>query len=704
MNTGKVQTYRVAGLSCIDCAGRIQASVNKLEGVEKCEVDYTTGDLKVWLTDPEFDINPLTTIVRDTGHILITDDQPHLKAQSAPQFLQFMLNSLESSLTIAAGFLLLAAFLLYLVLPGAWIYRSLIVLAIAVGGWPVLRHAYQEVFIARMLGINTLMVTAVMGALLIGEWSEGAIVVFLFSLGEALESYATEKARDALESMLDLVPTVALRLAEDGSTEEIPIEMVGIGDMVLIRPGDRVSVDGFVVAGYSSIDQSAITGESIPVDKAPGALQVKVTRSVEDNTLNRMINLVQHTQSNQAPVQRFVDRFAKVYTPVVTALALLMAFIPPVLFHQPFWGSSGWLMRALQMLVIACPCALVISTPVSIVSALSNAASHGVLVKGGRFLEILGRVNVFAFDKTGTLTEGKPAATDIVDVCNDPECKNGLQFAAAVEAHTVHPLARALVAEAEAQKIAVLPAEKVNIMRGHGVTGMVNQKKVTVASHPFFDARIPHSADICQEADRLTNEGKTVMMVCHDDAICSIFAVADQTRLTSQKAISELKSLGHIKTVMLTGDNIKVAEAIGAEVGIDDIRAGLLPEEKVTAVRDLRNLDIVVSMVGDGVNDVPAMAQADIGIAMGGVSTAQAMETADVVLMGDDLQQLPFAVRLSRRAQRVISQNIILSLAIKLLVFGLAVTGYATLWMAIVADVGASLTVILNGMRLHKIQ
>ena len=687
MNTEVIKNYKVAGLNCIDCAGRIQASVNRLDGVEKCEVDHTTGDLTVWLSTTEFDVTPLSTIVRNTGHKLITEHQRDSGAHPVVRFFQYMLSAIETKLTLVAGLLIFITFGLYVLQVPGWLSRFVFAIAIAVGGWPILRNAYQEVSIARMLGINTLMVTAVTGAMIIGEWGEAAVVVFLFAFGEALEGFATERARGALESMLDLVPPLALRLAPDGSTEEIPVEQVAVGDRVLIRPGDRVSVDGVVFAGYSSVDQSAITGESMPVDKAPsaevyagtvnlsGALQVEVTRSVEDNTLNRMINLVQQAQSNQAPVQRFVDRFAQVYTPVVTGVALLIAIIPPLLFGQAFWGTSGWLMRALQMLVIACPCALVISTPVSIVSALTNAASRGVLVKGGRHLETLGRVNVFAFDKTGTLTKGEPATTDILDVCDDPVCKNGLQFAAAVEAHTIHPLARALVAEAEAQKITVLPAEEVKILKGHGVTGLVDQKRVTVASHPYFDGKVPHAQAVCQEADRLAADGKTVMLVCHDDQICSIFAVADQTRVTSQEAIGELKSLGQIRTVMLTGDNAKVAQAIGTEVGIDDIRAGLLPEEKVAAVRNLRMSDNVVSMVGDGVNDVPAMAQADVGIAMGGASTAQAMETADVVLMGEDLRQLPFVVRLSRQTQQIINGNITFSLVVKALVFGLAIAG-----------------------------
>lgn len=709
----ETRTYKVAGLSCIDCAGRIQASVGQLKGVDKCEVDYTTGNLTVWLTTPDFEAEPIAQIVKDTGHELITERRQTPSGNPVAQFFRFLLASRETTLTAAAGSLTLTG--LILAAAGAPPLARILVFAaaIAVGSFPVARHAFQELWIARILGINTLMVIAVVGAMVIGEWAEAAIVVVLFSLGEALEGYATERARGALEGLLDLVPPTAMRFQADGTTEEIAVEQLAVGDRVLIRPGDRVSMDGVVRAGQSAIDQAAITGESIPVDKAPGddvfagtvntsgALEVEVTRLAEDNTLSRMVALVQEAQSRQAPVQRFVDRFARVYTPAVTLIAALVAVVPPLLFGQPFWGEGGWLMRALQMLVIACPCALVISTPVSVVSALTNAAGRGVLIKGGRYLEALSRVDTFAFDKTGTLTEGRPVTTDVLNVCTDGNCGNGLQYAAALEAQSSHPLARALVAEAHAQKIAVLPAHDVSILSGRGVTGQVNGARVTVASHPYFDTRVPHSTDICTQAERLSADGKTVMMVCHDDQICSIFAVADTARPSSQQALAELRDLGNVRTVMLTGDSRPVAESIATQVGVDDVRAELLPEDKVAVVQSLAQKGHVVAMVGDGVNDAPALAQASVGIAMGGAGSAQAMETADVVLMGDDLRQLPFIVKLSRRTHRIIGANIAIALGIKAIVFGLAVTGVATLWMAIVADVGASLAVILNGMRLR---
>ena len=711
-----IKTYNVEGLSCIDCADQIQKSVGKLEEIKTCELDYATGLLTLQVDDPAFDAEAVTRIVEDTGHTLRTGPRQQEAANPVVAFVRFLFAKPDTTLTAAAALLTLTGLLLALFDLPELVQILPFGLAIGVGGWPVLRQAFWEIVRARNLGINTLMVIAVIGAIFIGEWIEAAIVVVLFALGEALEGYAAERARGALESLLDLAPAVALRLGPEGHTEEVPVETLSVGDRVLVRPGDRVSVDGLVRAGESAVDQSPITGESVPVDKAPGdevfagtvntfgALEVEMTRPTADNTLNRMIALVQEAQSRQAPVQRFVERFARIYTPTVTILAFLVAAAPPLLFGQPFWGERGWLIRALQMLVIACPCALVISTPVSVVSALTNAAARGVLVKGGRTLEALGRVQVFAFDKTGTLTEGRPVTTDVLDVCEDvSHPHNGLAYAAAVEAQSSHPLARALVAEAQAQKIGMLPAEEVAILSGRGVTGRVNGSTVTVASHPYFDAVTPHAESICHQANRLAADGKTVMMVCHDDHVCSIFAVADRSRIESADALASLRALGDIRTVMLTGDSAAAAQAIGRQVSVDDVRAELLPEGKVAAIRELAAGDTAVVMVGDEVNDAPALAQATVGIAMGGAGSAQAMETADVVLMGDDLSQLPFIVRLSRRTRRIIRANVIFALAIKALVFALAAAGMATLWMAIVADVGASLAVILNGMRLRNV-
>lgn len=720
----ETRTYKVEGLSCIDCAGRIQAAVGQLENVENCIVDHGTGKLTVWFVKPDFEDAPIAAIVEDTGHALITGAY-RTEHQSLGTFLRFLLSRRDTTLTIIAVILTVVG-IGFAVLPMAPLWRVVpFALAIVIGGYPVARHARQEVFVVHSLGINTLMVIAVVGAVCIGEWAEAAIVVVLFALGEVLEGYAVERARNALESLLDLVPPTALRLGADGTTETVPVAELSVGDKVRVRSGDRVSVDGTISAGQSAVDQAAITGESIPVDKSPGdsvfagtintcgTLDVIVSHTAEDNTLSRMIMLVQEAQSRHAPQQRFIDRFATVYTPVVAWVALFIALVPPLLFAQPFGGEHGWLMRALQMLVIACPCALVISTPVSVVSALTNAAQCGVLIKGGQTLAALGQVQVFAFDKTGTLTTGRPVTTDVVDLCAESGCQKGLQYAAAVETQSSHPLAQAVVHAAEQQHLVGLAAENVTILSGRGITGQVGDKYVTVGSHTYFDDTIPHTDAICQTAERFAAEGKTVMLVSHADGVdapaqvCSVFAVADIPRPESREVLATLRDQYQMHTVMLTGDSLAVATAIGHSVGVDEVRAELLPEDKVALIQHLQKptaLDAEetsVAFAGDGVNDAPALAQSNVGIAMGGAGSHQAMETADVVLMGDDLRQLPFIVKLSRRTQHTIMANVIFALAVKVVVFALAATGVATLWMAIVADVGASLMVILNGLRMR---
>jgi Cd2+/Zn2+-exporting ATPase len=721
------KTLRVKGLSCTDCAARIQAGVARIDGVHSSVVDVNTGQLVVFLEGHNLPLGEIERVVQQTGHELEADgpgDQAGGKTEGSALlgFARFIFSRPETTRTATAGLLVLVG--LVVALTGRYAAGTvlrvgstiLFAAAIAVGGFSLARYAFQELWLSKRLGINALMVIAVSGAVAIGEWAEAAIVVVLFSLGEALESYATDRARRALDSLLDLTPPTAHRLLASGETEEVRVEQLAIGERVLVRAGDRVSVDGIVRAGLSAVDQSPITGESVPVEKSPGdsvfagtintsgVLEVEVTHLAADSTLSRMVRLVKQAQAQQAPVQRFIDRFARVYTPAVAVAALLVATIPPLLLGQPFWGIHGWLMRALQMLVIACPCALVISTPVSLVSAMTNAASRGVLIKGGRHLEVLSRVRVFAFDKTGTLTQGKPTVTDVVSVCDCGRCHDtcGLEYASALEIQSSHPIARAVVEAAEERQVAIQRAEQVCELGGRGIEGSVGGVQVMVGSHSHFDAHIPHREDVCTLANDLSDQGKTPILVCHDGEVCSLFGVADTPRHESAEVIDTLKSAGGVHTVMLTGDHPVVAQAIGQQVGVDEVRAGLLPEDKMSAIAALAAERGLVAMVGDGVNDAPALAQADVGIAMGGAGSAQAMETADVVLMGDDLAQLPFIVRLSKRTRNTITTNIVFALAIKAAVFGLAAAGLATLWMAIVADVGASLAVIVNGMRLRR--
>lgn len=476
-----------------------------------------------------------------------------------------------------------------------------------------------------------------------------------------------------------------------------------------------------MLSGSSDVDQAAITGESLPVTKETGddvfagavngggALEVRVSRLQKDNTLSRIVALVTEAQSVRAPAQRFIDRFARVYTPVMVAIALLVAVLPPLLFGQPFFnpapGERGWLYRALALLVIACPCALVISAPVTILSAITAAAKRGVLIKGGVFLEALANIKVFAFDKTGTLTRGEPAVTlyrSTRCLTDDPceHCTEVLGLAYALEQRSTHPLARAVVSEAEARGLngIFLPADDVQTLAGRGLQGRVNGKLTTIGNHRHFEEKHPHGVELCTLATSAEQQGQTAMLVSHDDAVLGVIAVADQVRPDSRPVIAQLRSLG-LKTVMLTGDNLGAANSVGRGVGIDAVRAELLPEEKVAVVKKLGQTYGSVAMVGDGINDTPALAAATVGISMGGAASAQALETADVVLMADDLGQLPYAVRLSGFTRRLIRANVWISLLTKLLFAALALAGITSMWLALLADVGVSLLVTLNGTR-----
>jgi Cd2+/Zn2+-exporting ATPase len=574
-------------------------------------------------------------------------------------------------------------------------------------------------------------------------------VIFLFAIGEALEGYTMERARNSIRKLMTLTPAEATvlrpcvdcreHLGRDGYTggpcpfcgaheTRVPVDKLRVGETILIKPGERVPVDGVVLTGASAINQAPITGESIPVTKTrgdeifagtingQGTLEVRMRRPAAESTLNNIIHLVEEAQSQRAPSQRFIDRFAKIYTPAVVVAALLVAILPPLLFNAPFWnladGAHGWLYRALTLLVISCPCALVISTPVTIVSAISAAAKHGVLIKGGAYLEALAKVRAFAFDKTGTLTYGQPIVVELrsFDCQHAAEkecesCDDVLQLAAAVERRSEHPLAQAVVnAAGERKPHNGYVAEEVEAIAGRGVRGRVNGKSIVVGSHALFDAEHPHDETICRTVDAAEKNGCTTMMVSDGEHLAGYIAVADKTRDTSRAAIKELKKLGIEKNIMLTGDNVTTAQTIARVIGIDEVRAQLLPAQKLEAVKSLRHEYQRVAMVGDGINDAPALASADVGIAMGNAGTAQAIETADVALMSDNLSKLPFAIKISRKAMRVIKQNITVSLVLKGVFLALALPGFATLWMAVIADTGASLLVTVNGMRLLKMK
>ncbi|MBL8163144.1 MAG: cation-translocating P-type ATPase, partial [Anaerolineae bacterium] len=666
-------TYRVQGMDCAGCARELEQGIAKLPGVTQVSVDFATANMRV---EGEIGFAELQARAQALGKSLQQPDAPAPAASRG--FLGYLLNRMETRLALLGGAVLLLGVLFSI--------PALFIAATAIAGYPIARSGLRALLINRDFNINLLMTIAAIGALLIDETLEAATVIFLFAIGEALEGYTADRARDSLRGLMQLVPQRALRLVA-GAHEVVPVEALRVDDHILVQPGERIPMDGIVTAGRGSVDQAPVTGESVPVEKLPGAevfagtvngeaaLEVRVTRLAADNTISRIIKLVEEAQSVRAPSQRLIDRFARWYTPGVVVLAVLVALMPPLLFNAPFYdladGTQGWLYRALELLVIACPCSLVISTPVTIISAITAGARRGVLFKGGAHLEALGGVRAIAFDKTGTLTRGQPTLT----VARSVDCEAGqscdlcddvLALAAAVEQRSAHPLAKAVVSAAAQRGLGERygAAQTVSALAGRGVQGQVDGKLVTVGSHALFESEHPHSPALCGWVDQAEADGQTTMLLCDGDRVRGFIAVADEARPESAAIVRELSALG-VHSAMLTGDTQRVAGAVGDAVGIADVRAQLMPAQKVDAVRDLLAQHGSVAMVGDGINDTPALAAATVGIAMGGAGSAQALETADIALMADDLRQLPYALRLSRFARRIIRQNIVVSLGLK---------------------------------------
>ena len=713
-------------MTCANCAQTVENGIQKLDGAKGIRVDFMSGKLHV-----EGDIAEDT--IRQRLQALgygIQDDTTDQYIQTRGGVLgfgQYLLKQTEMRLALIAGVIIFIAIMLSLSGMAAQTTDLMYLAAMAIAVYPIARSGLNSLYINHDFNINLLMSIAAVGAVIIGEYLEAATVIFLFSVGEALEGYVTERSRDSLRGLLALVPQRAIRLSADGTEEEVAVDELQISDIIIVKPGERVSMDGTILRGEGAIDQAHITGESIPVHKQVGdpvfagtvngdsALEIEVTHLAADNTLSRIIKLVEETRSAQAPSQRMIDNFARFYTPAVVVTAFFVATVPPLLFNAPFYDTAdsyGWFYRALSLLVISCPCALVISTPVTIISAITSSARRGILIKGGAHLESLGRIKMLAFDKTGTLTRGQPIVVQVrssdcptphlaKDDCDDCEqCDDLLAIASAVERRSAHPLAQAVVNAANERHLdeVYAPAQAVASMSGRGVQGQINGQQVTIGSHQLFDEDYPHDEDMCDLVNNVEKNGQTAMMLHDGHSVRGFIAVADEPRATSKQAVTDLKAMG-LATVMLTGDNQTVAAAVGTAVGVDDVRAGLLPEDKVSEVDKLLKLYGDIGMVGDGVNDAPALASASVGVAMGGAGSAQAMETADIALMADDLSQLPYAIKQARFARRLIRQNIALSLVMKLGLVTFAIGGLTTMWMAVLADVGMLLVVTLNGMR-----
>ena len=589
-----------------------------------------------------------------------------------------------------------------------WLVVTLAVLAIAGCGL----STYRKGWIAlknRNLNINALMSIAVSGAMLIGQWPEAAMVMFLFALAERIEARSLDRARDAIRGLLELAPETATVLQADGSWRSQPAGEVAVGAIVRLRPGERIALDGVVTHGRSTVDQAPITGESLPVDKAEGdsvfagsingtgAFDYRVSAAAEHSTLARIIHAVEAAQASRAPTQRFVDRFARVYTPFVCLIALLTAVLPPLLFAGAW---SVWFYKALVLLVIACPCALVISTPVSIVSGLAAAARKGILVKGGVHLEEGRKLATLALDKTGTLTHGTPRQTDFLALAGEPVRVQ--QLAASLAVRSEHPVSRAIASAAGAE-LTQLTVGELQAIPGRGVRGRIDGQLYHLGNHRLIEELGLCSPAVEAQLAGLERQGKSVVLLAGPHGVLAIFAMADTLRDSSREAISELHALG-VQTLMLSGDNEHTVQSIAKAAGIDRARGGLLPEDKLQAIAELKEgaPHGAVGMVGDGINDAPALARADVGFAMGAAGTGVAIETADVALMDDDLRKIPAFVRLSRATAAVLRQNIALALGIKTVFLLLTFGGQATLWMAVFADMGASLLVVANGLRLLR--
>lgn len=698
------KTYRIEGLSCANCAGKFEKNVKQLPGVTNATVNFGASKISV---EGQTTIEELEEAGAFENLIIRNDQENPEQVRSKESFIKRNI-----ALIISLGFILVAVISQLSLGEDHLLTKALYILAIIIGGYDLFKEGFSDL-IKLDFSMESLMTIAIIGAAFIGEWAEGSIVVILFAISEALERFSMDKARQSIRSLMDIAPKEAL-IRRNNVEQLISVDKIDIDDIMIIKPGQKVAMDGLVINGHSSVNQAAITGESVPVEKQlddevfagtlneEGVLEVRVTKKVTDTTIAKIIHLVEEAQGERAPAQAFVDKFAKYYTPFIIIMALMIVVVPPLFFGGD-WNK--WLYQGLSILVVGCPCSLVISTPVSIVSAIGNAAKNGVLVKGGVYLEEIGHLRAIAFDKTGTLTKGKPVVTDFITTSSDTGI-NYLSIISSLESLSQHPLASAILNEADKTNVDYksIQIEDFQSITGKGLTGIYQNIRYYIGSPKLFSASVIEETAVKVQYRQFQEQGKTAMYFGTDEQILGVIAVADEVRDSSADVISELHKLSIEHTIMLTGDNTKTAESIGRQLGVTEIKGDLMPQEKLDSIKALRTTYNKVAMVGDGINDAPALAASTVGIAMGGAGTDTALETADVALMGDDLQKLPFIVRLSRQTLKVIKQNITFSLGIKLLALLLVIPGWLTLWIAIVADMGATLLVTLNGLRLMKVK
>jgi Cd2+/Zn2+-exporting ATPase len=700
--------FKIEGMDCPDCASTIEKNLLSANGVSNISVDFMSGNLEVSGDEPS--ATEIEKKVKSMGY--------RIASRPGENSVQLTGNRVRGGAIFPVWKIWSLAISTLLILSGGTlnyydlnllINRPLILSGMIVGGWQI---AYKGLMAARRLRLdmNFLMAVAVIGAAIIGEWSEAGAVVILFALAQLLESFSLQRSRKAIGRLMDLSPRSATVL-KDGQMLTVAVDEISTGDIVFARPGEKIAVDGNILKGNSSVNQATITGESLPVDKGPGdvvfagtingegAIEVETTHAPGDTTLDHIIRLVEEAQTKRAPSQNFVDKFSAYYTPAVVGIAILLAIIPPLALNAAW---TEWIYRALALLVISCPCALVISTPVTIVSALANAARNGVLIKGGAFLENACTVPAMAFDKTGTITTGKSAVDNVVAL-DGYDHDELLKIAASVETHSEHPIAKAILRYADAKGISYGPPTNFKSVPGQGAIADLDGQKYYLGNRALFSSLGLINAGVDTALKEYGNQSSTAVLVGSSSNVMGLLTLADELRPDSVEAIDRLRKEGIKHIVLLTGDNRFTAESVGGLVGADEIHAELLPQEKADTVRKLGAQFGGVIMVGDGVNDAPALASATIGIAMGAIGSDAALETADIALMADELKKLPWLLRLSRKARRIIIQNITISIIVKFIFVILASAGAATLWMAVFADMGISLLVIFNGMRTLRI-
>jgi Cd2+/Zn2+-exporting ATPase len=698
VQAGRQDQLHIENMDCPTEEALIRSKLKGFPGVTGLEFNLLQRNLTISHNLPSLD--SVVLALKAIGmHVGVVEQQDELPREEKTNWWPL----------IASGLAALSAEVIELLSVGLnWLTLMLAVVAILTGGL----KTYKKGWIAlrnRNLNINALMSIAVTGALFIGQWPEAAMVMFLFALAELIEVKSLDRARNAIRGLMAMTPESATVKLPDGSWGEVPAGNVAMGSIVRVRPGERIALDGVVVEGNSTVDQAPITGESLPVEKSPdepvfagtinqaGSFQFRVTAVVTNSTLTRIIHAVETAQGSRAPTQRFVDQFARVYTPVVFAVALAMAVIPPLAFGG-FWLE--WVYKSLVLLVIACPCALVISTPVTIVSGLAAAARRGILIKGGVYLEEGRKLALLALDKTGTITHGKPVQTDF-EALSDADPEEARCLAASLASRSDHPVSHAIAVAAEAAGIMLRAVTDFSALAGRGVTGHIGDRVYYLGNSRLMTENGISEPGLSTRFTALERQGKSVVLLADEKRPLALFGVADTIKESSREAIADLHRLG-VRTMMLTGDNQHTAEAIARSVGIDEVTAGLLPEDKLSVIETFQGNGGTVGMVGDGINDAPALARADVGFAMGAAGTDTAIETADVALMDDDLRKVAVFVQLSRTTSAVLKQNIALALGFKAVFLVLTLLGHATMWMAVFADMGASLIVVANGLRLLR--